>query len=115
MDNLTEYINFTIQTNCTAKTIWLNHNSKPWMTKDIKESIKKLYDSKLQGTDEQYKSTQKNVNNIIKQAKFQYKSKTLDKMSTNMKAAWKGIKAMSYQNKRTPDIATTKSQKDLPK
>ena len=32
-----------------------------------------------------------------------------------MKAAWKGIKAMSYLNKRTPDIATTKSQKDLPK
>ena len=50
------------------------------MSKDIKESIKKLYDSKLQGTDEQYKSTQKNVNNIIKQAEFQYESKTLDKM-----------------------------------
>ena len=113
--NITDYINFTIQANCSAKTLWLNHNSKPWMTRDIKEAIKKLYQAKFQDNDpEQCKIITKHINDLIKEAKLLYKSKTLDKMSTNMKAAWAGIKSMSHLENRAPDITSNKSKNDIP-
>ena len=95
--NISDYIKFTSEASCSARTIWFNLNNKPWMTKNIKDTIEKLYQAEsLDDNSEQCKIIQSQINNLIKEAKLHYKSKTLDKMSENMKAAWKGIKAMSH-------------------
>ena len=114
--NISDYIKFTSEASCSARTIWFNLNNKPWMTKDIKDNIKKLYQAKsLDNNSEQCKIIQNRINDLIKEAKLHYKSKTLDKMSENMKAAWKGIKAMSHLDIPTPDIASNKSKREIPK
>ena len=114
-DILSNYINFTIETNSASKEVWLNHNNKPWLTKDIKNEIKQRWLAKSQVNDkDHYKAINKSVNDLIASAKAEYKAKTLDKMSSNIKSAWDGIKSMSHLNKRTAEISSTVSRKELP-
>ena len=83
--------------------------------KYIKDSIKQPYYSKQHSYGDEFKRTKQRVNKLIKDAKLQYKGKTPDKTTTDMKSGWKGIKGMSYQNKRPPDISKSKSPHEIPK
>ena len=112
-DVLSSYINFTIESNSASKEVWLNHNSKPWLTSEIKELIKQRWLAKSQ-VDADYKAINKSVNELIATAKAAYKAKTLDRMTCNIKSAWDGIKSMSHLNKRPPDISTSVSHREIP-
>ena len=84
--NISDYIKFTSEASCSARTIWFNLNNKPWMTKNIKDTIKKLYQAEsLDDNSEQCKIIRCRINNLIKETKLHYESRTLDKMSENMK------------------------------
>ena len=63
------------------------------MTKNIKDTIKKLYqEESLDDHSEQCKIIRSQINDLIKKAKLHYKSRTLDKMSENMKQPGKVLK-----------------------
>jgi hypothetical protein len=60
------------------------------------------------------KQTQRQIDQLIKEAKRSYSSRKLDQMCKNMKEAWRGIKSMSNLNKNTPSVDTTVAQSDVP-
>jgi len=59
VDTVLEYIDFTVATSSTTKSFWANHNSKPWLTKEISDAIKRLYEAKKHGDSSQSKCAQK--------------------------------------------------------
>jgi len=87
VDTVSEYINFTVATNSTTKSFRANHNSKPWLTKEISEAIKWRYEAKKHGDSSLYKCAQKTTNKLILTAKQSYKDKILNAMSSDIKVA----------------------------
>ena len=112
---ISDYITYTISTNSTTIEKYVSNNNQPWLTREIKQEIKNRYKAKTDNDRLKVKQTQREINQLITEAKQSYKSKKLDQMSTNMKEAWRGIKSMSNLNKNIPDIDTTVSKSDLPK
>ena len=88
VDTVSEYINFMVTTNSINKSFWANHNSKPWLTKEISEVIKWRYEAKKHGDSSLYKCAQKTIDKLILIAKQSYKDKILDAMSSDINRAW---------------------------
>lgn len=112
---ISDYISYTISTNSTTIEKWVSNNNQPWLTKEIKEEIKNRYKAKNDTDRSKVKQTQREIDQLIKEAKHSYKNRKLDGMCKNMKEAWRGIKSMSNLNKNIPDIDTTVPKNDLPK
>lgn len=95
---VSDYINFCVTSNVKTKEFISFANSRPWLTREIKETIKqKNYALKAENF-ELVKSLQKDIKHQIAASKINYKNNVLSKMSSNIKQAWQGIKTMSHLN-----------------
>ena len=101
----TNYINFVVASNCTTKQFYSNSNQRPWVTTETKQLLKAKHNAMKSGDKNAEKKIQCEMKKHIKQEKLKYKNKTLDKMSSDIKLAWKGIKSMAnISNKNTSNL-----------
>ena len=101
VDVLTCYIQFCVDLLVPTKTIKMYPNNKPWVTKDVKFIINRKK-ATLSSNRSDIKTVQKELNEVIRDAKAVYKNK-VEKLfsSKNTKDAWKGLKCLSgYINKQ---------------
>ena len=93
VDVVSSYINFCYTTLIPTKTVTLYPNSKPWITKDLKEKITTKHRYRMSGNAEDLKTLQKQLNKDIENCKMEYKRKIEGYLkSNNAKDAWKGLK-----------------------
>ena len=83
--------------------------------KAVRNLIKERYIAKKHNDRSLLKSIQKNIKALISNAKKVYKDKMLNQMSSNIRNAWRGIKAMSHLNSKPPDITTSNDRNSIPK
>lgn len=101
VDVVSSYINFCYTTIIPTKTVTLYPNSKPWITKDLKDKITAKHRYRMSGNGDDLKSIQKQLNKDIERCKMDYKRKIEGYLkSNNAKDAWKGLKNITgYVNK----------------
>ena len=74
-------------------------------TTETKQLLKAKHDAMKSGDKNAEKKIRREIKKHIKQEKLKYRNKTLDKMSSDIKLAWKGIKSMSnISNKTTSNL-----------
>ncbi|KAK0139949.1 hypothetical protein N1851_023110 [Merluccius polli] len=72
---ITDYIKFCIHTTIPSKIIRIYPNSKPWITPQIKQSLKEKHKSFRHKDWASLKATNRNIRNEVFKAKLDYKNK----------------------------------------
>ena len=97
---VTDYINWCVDKEIPKKTIKRYPNSKPWVSKAMKDLTLKKRDAYLNSKDSEGKDIQKEIKQQITRDRADYKDKTEAKFREgNMRDAWEGLKKMSGQHK----------------
>ena len=99
IDELTEtvscYVNFCEEVVSEIKTITRYSNDKPWITKEIKQTIKEKHAAFSNGQLEDVKRVDGKLKSQIRKAKFDYKKQLENNFEkNNTKKAWDSVKEM---------------------
>ena len=89
----------------TTKNIKVYANNRPWL-KGLKGLINEKISVAKTGNKSELKSLQDQIKKATKTAKRDYKQKTLDKMATDIRSAWRGLPTMSNLNDQSTKIVT---------
>ena len=93
---ITDYIKFCIRTTIPSKTIRIYPNSKPWITPQIKQSLKEKHKSFRHKDWASLKATNRNIRNEVFKAKLDYKNKLETEFSNmNTKQAFQKVKILT--------------------
>ncbi|KAK0135719.1 hypothetical protein N1851_028396 [Merluccius polli] len=94
---ITDYIKFCIHTTIPSKIIRIYPNSKPWITPQIKQSLKEKHKSFRHKDWASLKATNRNIRNEVFKAKLDYKNKLETEFSNmNTKQAFQKVKILDW-------------------
>lgn len=98
MDIVSSDINFCVDNIIPSKTITIFPNNKPWVTKELKEILKRKRIF-FAGSESEKKEVNREVRRAIKTAKLKYKNQVEEKsMKRNPSSAWQGLETMAAVN-----------------
>ena len=105
---ITDYIKFCIRTTIPSKTIRIYPNSKPWITPQIKQSLKEKHKSFRHKDWASLKATNRNIRNEVFKAKLDYKNKLISTTTSYLKYSDDtAILALLSDNQSTLDYHNT--------
>ena len=110
---VTDYIKWCEQKEIPEKTVKIYPNTKPWVSKEMRNLAEKKREAYLDGKESENKNIQKDISAQIKRDRANYKDKTEAKFREgNMRDAWKGLKVMSGQHEEKDKTGNSGSQKE---
>ena len=107
----TDYLCYLIETKIPTKNIKVYANNRPWL-KGLKGLINEKSSVAKTGDKSELKSIQDKIKKATKKAKREYKEQTLDKMATDIRSAWRGIKTMSNLNDQSTKVDEIVTNRD---
>ncbi|GFS15725.1 hypothetical protein ElyMa_003194900 [Elysia marginata] len=95
-DVVSSYINLCVDSNVTTKTVKVYPNNKPWVTSDIRKSLKKKKTAFNNKNEDELKAVQRELKNVLRKGREDYRKKVEEKFKTNdMKSVWEGMRMMT--------------------
>ena len=105
-ETVTAYINFCELEVTSEKVVKIFPNSKPWITKEIKDLLKEKQQAFIDKDVNLQKSLDKKIKKCINSAKYKYKLKLENHFkSGNSKETWQCLKTMTgYADKQSINV-----------
>ena len=95
-DTVSGYVKFWQDLIVEEKAVKLYPNNKPWLTKEMRELLKRKRTAYKNGDLQQKRSLQRQINKLVHQCKRQYGRKIRDQFRQgNSKQVWKGLKTIT--------------------
>jgi hypothetical protein len=100
-ETVSDYINFCVDSVIPVKQVTHYANSKPWITRDIRDLLKKKRSAFASGDKEELRAVQKELKKAIREGKEQYKQKLEAKLErNNVKDVWQGMQKITGYSKK---------------
>ena len=107
VDAVTSYILFNQEKTIPIKTVKFYPNNKPWVSKELKLTLKQKAAAFSKGDFVGGKTLQSTLRRQIANCKREYREKVEKQFQTgNIRQAWQGIKTMAGVPPQTPSAAT---------
>ena len=107
VDVVSAYINFCVDQVVSSKEVKIYPNSKPWVTKELKEMMTARQAALKEGDREKMKQLQKKIDNKIKAKKRQYSAKLEDNIQQgNSRQSWQYMSTITGHKKKKGGIVT---------
>ena len=101
-DTVSSYVNFCELACSTTKTVTCYSNEKPWINREVRDTIKERQTAFQYGDSGDFKAIDKKLKKQIKKAKFDYKKTLEDNFNkNNSKKTWDSMKQIVGMNKKS--------------
>ena len=101
-DTVSCYVNFCEENVSETKSFTCFSNQKPWLNKEIRETIRERHTAFSYGDTCDFKTIDKKLKKQIKSAKIDYKNKLEDNFKSNdSKKSWDSMKHIVGMNKKS--------------
>ena len=107
VDVLNSYILFCTDVIVPKKQVVCYSNNKPWVTKELKELINQKKCLMSSNDKDALKTVQKDLDDMIKTCKLNYKDKVENLFKSDSKAAWDGLRKLTGMCKKKLSIDAT--------